>query len=386
GNRLSSISDASGNNSGVKSGSSSYGYDGNGNMTSDGNRGAVLTYNHLNLPKTVSIDGKTLTYDYDASGTKHKYVADTLTVKYAGGFEYNASNAFSRLGLAEGQAVLKSGAIAFQYYVKDHLGNVRVVFNENGDILQKNDFYPFGLEIDRNSPIQTQVARNGINRYNFLGRETQIATGYIDLQARFYDPTTGRFMQVDPETEGQLEFSPYHYSFNNPIRFSDPDGRWPECCKGLVDFATGVGSALNDDIHGGNPIAASPGYVDAYNSGRTAGHYAAIVVGAAEIAGGALGVGASGFGAAVSGGAALPAALAAATASVGAMAQGAAIGMNAIDNLKNNKGRVNAEGKSIKYENKTGKESVHNRETDVNKSQFEKSLKESGYDKTKSKD
>ncbi|MDQ6482682.1 hypothetical protein RB622_30175, partial [Dyadobacter sp. LHD-138] len=40
GNRLSSISDASGNNSGVKSGSSSYGYDGNGNMTSDGNRGA----------------------------------------------------------------------------------------------------------------------------------------------------------------------------------------------------------------------------------------------------------------------------------------------------------------------------------------------------------
>ncbi|MDQ6482634.1 hypothetical protein, partial [Dyadobacter sp. LHD-138] len=102
GNRLSSISDASGNNSGVKSGSSSYGYDGNGNMTSDGNRGAVLTYNHLNLPKTVAIDGKTLTYDYDASGTKHKYVADTLTVKYAGGFEYNASNAFSRLGLAEG--------------------------------------------------------------------------------------------------------------------------------------------------------------------------------------------------------------------------------------------------------------------------------------------
>ena len=49
------------------------------------------------------------------------------------------------------------------------------------------------------------------------------------MQARFYDPTVGRFFSIDPETEGQLEFSPYHYSFNNPIRFSDPDGRFA-CC------------------------------------------------------------------------------------------------------------------------------------------------------------
>lgn len=43
-----------------------------------------------------------------------------------------------------------------------------------------------------------------------------MATGYIDLQAHFYDPLIGQFMQVDPFTEGQDEFSPYHYSFNNP--------------------------------------------------------------------------------------------------------------------------------------------------------------------------
>jgi RHS repeat-associated protein len=100
-------------------------------------------------------------------------------------------------------------------------------FDDKGKVLQQTDYYPFGLEIDRNDPAQTTAVRNGVNRYNFLGKETQVSTGYIDLQARFYDPAVGRFMAEDPETEGQLEFSPYHYSFDNPIRFSDPDGRWP---------------------------------------------------------------------------------------------------------------------------------------------------------------
>ncbi|PWJ53089.1 RHS repeat-associated protein [Dyadobacter jejuensis] len=87
-------------------------------------------------------------------------------------------------------------------------------------------------------------ARNGTNHYNFLGKETQVATGYIDLQARFYDPTVGRFFQIDPETEGQLEFSQYHYSFNNPIRFSDPDGRFACCGAAVEGFAEGVKEAI----------------------------------------------------------------------------------------------------------------------------------------------
>ncbi|MCE6987851.1 DUF6443 domain-containing protein [Dyadobacter sp. CY323] len=228
GNQLSAVTDASGNNTGVKSGINSYSYDANGNVTSDGNRGAVLTYNYLNLPKTVTIAGKTLIYDYDAGGTKHKYVADTLTVKYAGAFEYNQANAFKRLALSEGQAVFRKDTIRFDYYLKDHIGNVRVVFDERGRILQNTDYYPFGLEIDRNAPVQTQAARNGVNRYNFLGKETQVGTGYIDLSRRFYDPAVGRFMQVDPVTESQESQSVYQYGWNNPILLSDPNGAYPD--------------------------------------------------------------------------------------------------------------------------------------------------------------
>ena len=214
GNQLSSLNDGSGNNRGVKGGASSYGYDANGNMLTDGNRSATLTYNYLNLPKTAAVAGKTLTYDYDASGSKHKYIADTLTVKYEGGFEYNGLNVFSRLGLAEGQAVFKNNAITFQYYLKDHLGNVRVVLNDKGEILQKNDYYSFGLEIDRNNPVQTLAAKNGINRYGFQGQEKQVGSDYVQFKWRLHDPLTGRFLSIDPLNEKFEYNSTYAFSEN----------------------------------------------------------------------------------------------------------------------------------------------------------------------------
>jgi RHS repeat-associated protein len=225
GNRLSTVTDGSGSNLGVKSGVSSYAYDGNGNMIADGNRSATLTYNYLNLPKTVTIGGKTLTYDYDAAGSKRKYVADTLTLKYAGAFEYRqigAANGLYRVGLSEGQAVLKGGKLAFEYYLKDHLGNVRVVFNEKGETLQRTDFYPFGLSINRDGAVPK--VQNWVNRYLYNEKELQVGSGYLDYGARMYMPEVGRWGVVDPMVEKNNDQSGYSYAVNNPILYTDPFG------------------------------------------------------------------------------------------------------------------------------------------------------------------
>ena len=80
---------------------------------------------------------------------------------------------------------------------------------------------------------------------------------YIRLGARGYNATNGRFDRIDPKIdEGQHNFTPYHYSFNNPVRFSDADGLMgQDCCgdenptKDPFIFAKVAATAFYDTKH-----------------------------------------------------------------------------------------------------------------------------------------
>ncbi|WP_345027101.1 RHS repeat-associated core domain-containing protein, partial [Ravibacter arvi] len=221
-NRLTSINDA-GNANGVKNGSSAYAYDDGGNLTSDGNKGATIAYNRLNLPRSVSIGGKTLGYSYDGNGTKLRMANGAVNTKYAGLFEYDESNYLTRITTEEGQIAVTGNGNTYtpNYYLKDHLGNVRAVINKEGTILQETEYFPFGLAVPR-------TGTDAVNKYQYNGKEKQPETGYLDYGARMYDPSIARWMVVDPLAELMPSWSPYNYTFNNPIKYIDRDGTIPD--------------------------------------------------------------------------------------------------------------------------------------------------------------
>lgn len=130
-----------------------YTYDVNGNLALDNNKAiSSITYNHLNLPSVITVTGKgTISYTYDAAGNKLKKVtvdntitpAKTTTTDYVGGAVFE-NDVLQFIGMEEGRIRYKAlqgsvpASLQYDYMLKDHLGNVRVVLTEE----QQTDPYP----------------------------------------------------------------------------------------------------------------------------------------------------------------------------------------------------------------------------------------------------
>ena len=88
------------------------------------------------------------------------------------------------------------------------------------------NYYPFGLE----HKGYNNVVNGTEHPYKFGGKEhnEELGLDWYDFGARNYDPALGRWMNLDPLSEKMRRHSPYNYAFNNPMRFTDPDGMAPD--------------------------------------------------------------------------------------------------------------------------------------------------------------
>ncbi len=176
-----------------------------------------IEYNELNLPKQVTGTAVgTVIYGYSATGEKLSKQTPVEARSYIDGIEYTGTT-IDLLHMGEGVARNNGGSYTFEHFLKDHLGNTRIVYNSAGAVLQQTDYYPFGLGIARYQAVP--------NKYKYNGREKQEELGQYDYGARFYDPVIGRWHVVDPLAYKYPSLSPYCFVANNPIRYIDPDGR-----------------------------------------------------------------------------------------------------------------------------------------------------------------
>jgi len=94
-------------------------------------------------------------------------------------------------------------------------------------MLQRNDYYVFGSAIASRSAVNSPK-----NEYLYNGKELQEETEWYDYGARHYDPVIGRWTGVDALAEISLQWSPYTYGKNNPVRYIDPSGMADKDSKG----------------------------------------------------------------------------------------------------------------------------------------------------------
>ena len=66
------------------------------------------------------------------------------------------------------------------------------------------------------------------DRFKYTGREYDAETGLYYYRARYYDPTTGRFIAQDPRGFAAGDANLYRYVGNGPTRAGDPTGLDPD--------------------------------------------------------------------------------------------------------------------------------------------------------------
>ena len=166
-----------------------------------------------------------------------------------------------------------------RYQHNDALGSALVETDANRAVLTRTEYEPYGLS---NRPT--------LDGPGFTGHVQDAATGLTYMQQRYYDPVIGRFLSVDPVTaygSGNWRlFNRYAYAYNNPYRFTDPDGRCPNCIGGVIGGVVGGigGGVVGLVSSGGDWKATVAGAVGGAVGGAITGGTLGAGAGAGQIA------------------------------------------------------------------------------------------------------
>jgi RHS repeat-associated protein len=113
----------------------------------------------------------------------------------------------------------KASGGSSQYYGHDGHGNVRLLTDSAGVVLNTYTYDAFGIQIA--STVSTE------NRYRYCGEQWDPDLGMYYLRARYYSPEKGRFWTMDTfegNRNDPLSLHKYLYAADDPVNGVDPSG------------------------------------------------------------------------------------------------------------------------------------------------------------------
>ena len=208
-------------------------YDANGNATQVGAKS--FTYDAENHLTGMTTSGTVVSIIYDAFGNRVAKTVNGVTTKYLVEDDVNPTGYAQVVEELVGGAVtrqytyglqrisenqLVSGVWTPSFYGYDGGGNVRQLTNSAGAVTDTYEYDAFGNDVYHTGTTP--------NNYLYRGEQFDSDLGLYYLRARYYNPSTGRFLSRDPE-DGKIKISAtlhkYLYASGDPVNRIDPTGR-----------------------------------------------------------------------------------------------------------------------------------------------------------------
>jgi RHS repeat-associated protein len=203
-------------------------YDTGGNLTGDGVW--MFGYDQEHHLVSASKSGMTVRYAYDGFGrrisktvngttTRYIYSGDNLIEERDGQGAVTAHYIYE--GDIDDPVKMLKGATSY-YFQQDALGNVTVLADKSGQIVEQYTYDVFGNPTIKDG--SGNVLSTASAPFLFTGREWDSETGLYHFRARAYSPGNGRFLQPDPIDLSGGDCNIYRYCYNSPTYYNDPYG------------------------------------------------------------------------------------------------------------------------------------------------------------------
>jgi RHS repeat-associated protein len=214
-----------------------------------------ITYNFYNKVETIEEGDYRAEFTYGHDQQRRKTIlyhnGQTQQVKYFSHLSeeintlgQNAQDPITVEYIAGGSGLaaihVKQGNTSNVYYTyTDHLGSIVTLTDQNGNIVHEQNFDAWGRRRDAvtweyiTTPIT--VGEDFWWLRGYTGHEHLEEFALINMNGRLYDPILGRMLSPDNYVQSALfsqSFNRYAYGYNNPLKYTDPDGEWMQLALG----------------------------------------------------------------------------------------------------------------------------------------------------------
>jgi len=239
-----------------------YVYDNNGNLTQ--RRGVRVglrtfyTYSSANqlLTTQTNLPGEkgfsqTVSFTYDAIGRRTQKIVSGVAANYTRRYAYDGSNIIAEYDgsnnllaqytngptaddvlsvnvTTQGVTASLAKNAGSYMYLKDQIGSIVDVTDTNSNRLQHYIYSAYGMILGIQDASGNDISASPVlnTSRTFAGREYDSELALYFNRARFYDPSSGRFISKDPIWPSS-GINGYIYGANNPMLYKDSSGLAP---------------------------------------------------------------------------------------------------------------------------------------------------------------